>query len=199
METITITRALAKLKLLDKQITKAVQNGTFSNYTVGGKSILEQFTPQEDLQTVQDLITFRAKLKTGIMKSNSLTQVKIGDKSMTVVEAIETKDSIKYRESLLRKMKSDVAEVEENVEYGNNQVQERLDKMLVSSFGRDSKPKAEDIKSISEPFIASNGFKSVDNVKIQETIEKMESDIDIFVSEVDMILSESNAVTKIEV
>lgn len=199
MEKITVTRALAKLKLLDKQINKKIDGSLFSSYKVGGKNIKDEFNPVQDLQAVTDLIDFRAKLKTGIMKSNSTTFVQIGKVKMTVVEAIETKDSIAYRQSLLRKIKNDISNAEEAVEYGNEQVKDRLDKMLVSSFGRDSKPKEEDIKAISKPFLDNNEYELIKSDKIEKVIATMEDEIDTFISEVDMVLSESNAVTTIEV
>lgn len=197
METISITRALGQLKLLDKRISKAITAGNFANYTVGGKSYLDKFTPEADLQSVQDLINYRAKLKASIMVSNSTTDITIGETTMTVVEAIESKESIKYRKDLLRKMKSDVSNVESTVLMSNEQVQERLDRMLEASFGRDSKPTGTEFETVGKPFLDKNEFVSVDNVKIQETITKLENEIDTFEAEVDLVLSESNATTNI--
>ncbi len=198
-EKISITRALVSLKLMDKKILKATSSANFANYTVGGKSKLDVFEPVKYLQKVQDLINYRAQLKTAIMVSNSKTNIKIGKNKMTVVEAIETKDSIKYKRQLLTRMKSDVSDVEESVEYGNVEVQQRLDKMLNASFGRESKPNESDLAVISKPFLTKNEYKSVDNAKVQETIDLMEDEIDTFEAEVDMCLSESNAITLIEV
>jgi hypothetical protein len=199
MEKISVTRALGQLKLLDKKITKAVQAGNFSNYKVGGKSYIDKYTPVSDLQSVEDLIKQRAKLKTAIMVSNSVTVIKIGDKAMKVIEAIETKDSIQYRKLLLRKMKNDVAVVEQAVDTGNQEVQVRLDKMLISSYGRDVKPTGTEIETISKPFLDKNGLTLDHNEKIIDCIRSTEDEIDVFEAEVDLVLSESNAITLIKI
>ena len=197
MEKISITRALNTLKLLDKKISKSIESSQFANYTVGGKSYLDKYTPNEDLQSINDLISYRARLKSAIMASNAVTLVTVGDIKMTVVQAIETKDSIKYRKQLLRKIKQDLANVERIVTDTNEQVQVRLDRLVEASLGSD-KSKSE-YDAIAKPFLEKNEAKSVDSVKYDKIAKDLEAEIDLFESEVDLVLSESNATTFIEV
>lgn len=199
MEKITITRALAQLKLLDKRIEKAIQKSIFATYTVGGKQVQEPYKPQDDLKSVEDLIKYRAKLKSAIMESNAKTKVKIGKSKMSVVQAIEAKDSIKYKKLLLRKLRNDLRSVDGIVENINDDVKERLDQLVQVSFGKDIKTSGAEYDSIATPFLKKNEAKVVDSEKFKKIADELEEEIDTFESEVDLVLSESNAVTTIEV
>jgi hypothetical protein len=52
------------------------------------------------------LISRRATLKSAIMKSNATTKVTIGSKEMLVIDAIEMKETIKYKQAFLQQLKS---------------------------------------------------------------------------------------------
>jgi hypothetical protein len=195
----TITRALNTLKLLDKRIEKSINNSVFANFTIGGKSDLEKYTPKEDLQSVEDLISYRAKIKSSIMTSNSKTTVTIGNIKMSVVEAIESKDSIKYKKLLLKKIKTDLVNVARKVEYNNDDVKSRLDQLVQVSFGKDIKTNSGDYDSIALPFLKKNEAKDVDSSQYSDYAIALEDEISTFESEVDLVLSESNAVTTITV
>ena len=194
----TVTRALSTLKLLDKRINKSIANSIFANYTVGGVLDNDNYTPNEDLQAVNDLIQYRAKLKTAIMSSNSTTKVKVGKVKMTVVQAIETKDSILYKKNLLHKILGDLRRVTSDVELVNEDVKDRLDKIVQASFGSSEVSKSS-YESISKPFLEKNSAKTVDSEKFIRIALDLEEEIDTFESEVDLVLSESNATTTIEV
>jgi len=199
MEKITVTRALAQLKLLDKKIQKAINQSNFANYTIGGKLYLDEYTPDSDLQKVQDLIKYRSKLKSSIMKSNASTKITIpGLEEMTVIEAIEYKDSIRYKQQLLNKIKKDLDDVEYNVQSINEDVQHRLDQLIQVSFGKDIKVKGTEYESIAKPFLAKNEAKPVDSLKFYNIAKELESSIDTFLNEIDLTLSESNSTTFIE-
>lgn len=101
MESISITRALSELKLLDKRILKGIKDADFLSYEINKKNVLKTFEPKEQLQSVEDLIARRSTLKSKIMESNASTKVKIAGKEMLVIEAIEMKETIQYKKQLL--------------------------------------------------------------------------------------------------
>lgn len=196
MEKITITRALSKIKLLDKKINKNTSAGKFVTYKVGQK-IQEEITPIADFQSVQDLIKERNKLKVAVMLSNSTVEVSVGGDVYKVIEAIERKTSIKYDVSLLKALRNQLDNARYRVDDQNEDVQRRLDKLLEASVGKDGKQ--DDIKAIVEPFEKRNLAALEDQLGIEAKIEELETFIDDFLSEVDLSLSESNATTLIEV
>lgn len=199
MKNISITRALNELKLLDKRINKSIQENTFGAYVVNKISNVQDFNPKVQIQSINDLIQQRRKIKNAIMTSNSKTVVTIGDEKIFVTEAIELKDSIKYFKELNLNIKRDLGSTTEEVENINYRVQERLDSLLEANFGKDSKSK-NDFESISKPFLEKNEAKLHPDVDfVQKKQKELEEFIDTFESEVDFVLSESNSTTFIEV
>lgn len=196
---ITVTRALVELKTIDRRIKKAREGAVFITYKCGTEENSKQKITDTRLQQLTDLIEHRKKLKAAIVKSNATTMVTIGKHEYTVAEAIERKTSIEYEKELLRDMKTQLGNVTRQVESFNEKVQTKLDGMMEKSFGGNQKTNAEELKSFSESYLKTNRAEIVDPLSLAERIEKMETRIMDFESEVDLILSESNATTKITV
>ena len=199
MEKITITRALAELKLLDKRITKAIYDGNFVSYSINGKNTINTFKPLEEKQSIEALIARRAAIKAAIMKSNATTNVNIGGVEMLVIDAIEMKETIKYKQSFLQQLKQQQQSTKYTISSTNENVKARLDKLLEANFGKDSKTKAEEMEAISKPFLERNEAKLEDPLNLDSLIESLSEEILAFTSNVDYALSESNALTQIEI
>ena len=197
MEKITITRGLTTLKTLDKKITKATRNGNFVTFAVNGKNDTD-ITAVSDLQKVNDLINYRDRLKSAIAASNAVTKVKVGQDKMSVVAAIEQKTSVVYKAKLLQAMQVELAETRSNIDYHNQDTERRLDKLIEASVGSDTNKKDE-IEAISKPFMKRNEATLVDPLKIEDVITKLDEEIEDFLQNVDIALSESNSTTFIEV
>lgn len=202
----SITRALAELKLLDKKISKAINQGRYADVAVGKKAVRGFKTTEEfeqnvksQFQSVKDLINRRQQIKSEIVKSNAITVVEIAGEKMTVAEAIERKTSIQYEEQLLHKLKVDYNQANDLSIRENERVTNRLDTLLESNFGKDAKVKDTDVEAISKPFLETNEAKVVDPINVRVEIEKLEERINDFLMEVDFSLSDSNTITKIEI
>jgi hypothetical protein len=205
----TITRGLAELKLLDARINSAIQSTQF----IGGKKkssakVTPTQTVDEFNQSVQSayasvnkLIENRKVIKSAIVDSNAKTMVKIGEIEMTVADAIERKDSIKYDQMFLNQMINHFNQAVGQVNRENEKVQMKLDELLVASFGKEQKGKTGDneIEAIAKPFLQQNEFEIVDPLKLKDKIDKLQFDIQGFTSEVDYVLSESNSLNRISV
>lgn len=96
----------------------------------------------------------------------------------------------------LRKVR---AEITTSVEYHNQQVQAKLDRLLEVEFGKGQKSDVSHISSITDAFMKSNKAALIDPLNIDLRIEDLESMVDNFEREVDFALSESNATTHITV
>jgi len=75
-------------------------------------------------------------------------------------------------------------------------VESRLDKLLRTSVGDGNAAEAE---AISKPFLERNSAQLFDPLNIQGKIEALDAEIDDFLENVDVCLSESNSTTYIEV
>jgi hypothetical protein len=206
---ISITRALAELKLLNSRIERKIGESIFlAANKKSAKKVNNVFTKEEfvenakaDYQSVIDLIERRKKIKAAIVDSNAKTVVTIANKSMTVAEAIERKESIQYDKTLLNAMERQYNSVVAKVTSENEKVQQKLDDLLLTSFGKEGKQKAseDEIAVISKPYLEQNEFECIDPLEMAKKIRAMKEDIEGFTSEVDFILSESNTITKIEI
>lgn len=199
MEKISITRALTELKLLSKRITKAINDGKFISYSINGKNAINTFKPSEEKQSIEALISRRATLKSAIMKSNATTKVTIGSKEMLVIDAIEMKETIKYKQAFLQQLKSQQQNIRYTIQSTNENVQARLDKLLEANFGKESKTKSDEMGAIAKPFLERNEAKLEDPLNLDSLIESLSQEILEFTSNVDYVLSESNALTQIEI
>ncbi|KNY27788.1 hypothetical protein [Pseudobacteroides cellulosolvens] len=203
---LTITRALAELKLLDKRIRKEIEAAYFVAGVQKKKKIMGMYTKEEfsrrtqgEIDSIQYLIERRKVIKSAVVNSNAKTMVTIAGNTMTVAEAIERKTSIEYEKELLQKIKKRYHTAYNEVENANMQVKQKLDILLESNFGKDIKASANDVEAISKPYLEQNEWELVDTLGIVGRIEKFEKEIDEFEHEVDFVLSESNTITTIEI
>lgn len=200
----TITRALAELKLLDKKINKNIKETKFIATAVGSKPVVNYKSnadfisqAQAGYQSILDLIAQRDKIKSSIVDSNAKTLVEISGKSMTVATAIEKKSSIEYNQFLLAQLKNQLASANNTVENNNDKMQDKLDKILEASVGKDAKNS--DVDAITKPYKEQNETKLVDGINIQDKIDKLYDEVNGFITEVDFVLSTSNSTTYINV
>lgn len=197
---ISVTRALNNLKLLDSKINSKIQGAVFAAYEVNGKPSVQDFRPESDYQSVQDLIKERAKLKSAIMLSNTKTEVEINGKKMSVLDAIELKSSIQYEQILLRKLQQDYSKVNSNIENINARVQNTIDELVSKFAGKDAKTSTTESDSLVKSYKDTNEAKFVESkFDIIKVIKEKEEEIMTFISEVDLILSEANAKTMLDV
>lgn len=208
MRTITVTEGLTELKLLDARIDKAIVNVNFcgaakkSSDRIGAVS-KETFKDRckADFQSATDLIKNHAELKSKIVLSNAITKITVNGVEMTRAEGIEHKNSIEYEQNLLRKMKLDYAAATTLVDKENKKVDEKVDSLLTTLVGKDSAKKltAEEQDAVVKPYRLQNEYEFVDPIDLYDKIQKLEADIDGFLSNIDSQLTLSNAISFIEV
>ena len=201
---ISITRALTELKLLDSRITKAISEIKFAvcvtkntNYNINKNDFTSQAVSK--LQSLNDLIARREKLKSSIMKSNAVTCVKIGTKEMTVIEAIEMKKTIKHKEALLDVIKRQRLQVTKDFENHKAKVKQSIDANITQICSRDVKPDPSTIQDLTDMMWKNDPVEIYDPIGLDKTIEALTTEIEDFNSNVDFALSESNSLTLIEI
>ncbi len=172
----SVTQALAEVKLLEKRLQKTLDTETTQWIAVATKTRpvdvaeLKRRAQAAD-QSFMALVGRRDRLKQAIVKSNATTQVKIGEWTGTV----ET-----YK-----------AEQEE--------VNRRLDRMLTSELGKDVRTNPDTIAALTTTFRENNKVELVDPIHLADQIARFEEEIDTFVTNVDWVLSESNGRTMVSI
>lgn len=209
VETMTIHKALAELKILDGRIKKEIQNGSYcaankhSNEKINGIPI-ENFKKavQGTYDKVTDLINRRKAIKKAVVLSNAKTTVKIADVEYTVAEAIEMKNhGIEFESMLINIMDNQykAAQATVNLQNGDG-LEQRADQYVTAIYGqKEGKTNSADIDKVRKDFLEANSYEVIDPINVPEKLEELRKKIDTFMAEVDSALSVSNALTEITI
>jgi len=206
---ITVTRGLAELKLLDSRIRSCIAAGVFVGAVRGSKEIplnsavsKEQLTAQilSSKQQVEALIGRREAIKRAIIKSNGVTQVTLNGHEITVAEAIEKKASIQYQQLFINQLQAQYAHNTSLVNQQNTRVDQDIEKRVMAVYGNDKgKVTPEQHDLIAQAVKVESQAKLLDPLNAYEYLQSLKAGYEEFVTEVDFVLSESNARTTIEI
>ena len=198
-QTITVTRALSELNTIKKRLTKLTDGTTFLSTKVGGRAWRDHVhETKANWQAINDLMDRYERLKFAIITSNARTSVTIGERAYTVAEAIAMKECLQHKKSLLDHMRRARTDTDQTVQSHNETVRTKLDRLLELNFKAEKKTDESDIKTISEAYLKNNAVTVVDPLGLDQAIASLDDEIDSFTKEVDFSLSESNALTKLD-
>ena len=207
-ETMTIHKALSELKVLDSRIERAIDEITavtaskHNNAKISGMTVAEWCDEAKaKYQSAITLINRRNAIKRAITRSNAVTMVSINGVEYSVAEAIDMKaKGVEYQAKLTAVLKSQLAKYKRAADMENERLEARADEYLKSMYaGSDLKNMSDEIKKVRETFITAQTMELVDPLHAGETADKLQNDIDAFMSEVDSALSVSNALTTVDV
>jgi hypothetical protein len=199
-QSMSITQALAELKLLDKRINKSLDNVTWADIKTKSYPVdVEKFgkTVRAEFQSFNDLVKRRDTIKRAVVRANAATRVKIGTWEGTVAEAIEYKTSISYKKRLLDVMRSQLISAMREFKEQQESVDARLEKLLHSELGKDVKTSPETITALTGSFRENNKVELVDPLGLSDRAKELEEEIETFETNVDWVLSETNGKTMI--
>lgn len=211
-EKMTVHKALAELKTMDDRIMKSIRDNTYvlavkhSAEKINGMTV-QNFKDKmkSGYQKATDLIARRDAMKRAVVLSNANTKIKVGDKEMTVCEAIEMKNhGMEFRSALLRQMNS--AYVSAQAELNRNSgetLEKKAEKYVldvINAQPKDSKMSvdSEAMKALRKTYIENNTYDLIDPMDVAKIMEALDAEINEFNAEVDAALSVSNALTIIE-
>jgi hypothetical protein len=199
----SVHRGLAELKLYDNKINSVMLNpfiasAKMSDKTIGGKTIEEvEDDIDGNFHKLIALIKNRDALKSAIVKSNAETTVMIGSQEMTVAEAIERKGSISYKRTFLNILTKQFTAVNNFVNNSNEQLQPKLENHLQSVLAE--KRDVETVKQLTKLFEDKHKYILIDPCHVQNYISRLTEEVEEFSTQVDYVLSESNATTFFDV
>lgn len=207
-EKMTIHKALAELKVLDKRIVDAMSDAIFVANKKNNQEKVYGQTPDAFNKSafvaydkISDLIKRRNAIKSAINVSNAATKVEIGGVSYTVVEAIDKKNHgmefyVELRDYIVNQWNRAKIEMEKN----NSQLQAKAEKFTTDMMGgKENAVKGEDYDACVNTYIKSNSVEMLDPIGIEKKIAELDDMINSFMPEVDAALSVSNALTTIEI
>merc|ERR1711871_1165500 len=205
MQTMSIARGLKELKTLDKRVRDSITKNANRVVTASIKGRQSHELDTGICDRVLALMERRRAIKAAITSSNATHSIEIGTgqhkKRWLVSEAIERQRATKeYDKLYIGELRRQLAEAQRIVENEEEARDRRLDSHLQSLCGRDStRTRADDVEAITEVFIKNNTVELVDPLKIGDKIAALESELSEFEENVDVALSEHNAITTIEI
>mgnify|MGYP006968284020 FL=1 len=209
VETMTVHKALAELKLLDSRIEKAIAEGVYcvankhSNDKIGGVLIDEYIKiMQGGYDKAIDLINRRKAIKRAVVLSNAVTKVSIAGDEYTVAEAIEMKNhGVDFDKLLMNTMNAQYRNAQMQIKQENGKdLEQRAEQYVTAIYGqKEGKTNTADIEKVKADFLKSNQYELVDPLHVLDKIEGLEKKINDFMAEVDSALSVSNALTEITI
>lgn len=206
----SLHRALAELKLIDARIASGIQKIVPVELVNNGKLLslpqtVDQFESAAvaSYTSVEDLIKRKVLIKSKLVEANAMVTVTIGEKEMTIAEAINYRNVVELKTLLLNHFKAHYKKVMATYISNNEKIKEQAMKNAEIMLGKDTagakKPTDEDVKALTEPFIARHKVDLVDPLKLEKKIEELETEINQFNTEIDYVLSEANSTTFIEI
>lgn len=208
---ITIHRALAELKLLEKRIDKEIRGASFcvaarnTETKLNGTTVEEyKINSQAALDSISDMIKRRDSIKNAIAKLNATTIVIINGKEYTVAEAIwMNQQGIDSKKQLLAKLQEQYSYAVTNMDTFNARLADKADEAVLRMMGSDSKDtkavKSDDFIKMKESYMNMGSWSMFSGFDIKKKIDELQTEIDIFTAEVDAALSTSNATTMIDI
>lgn len=211
-EKMTVHKALAELKTMDDRISKAISSTT---YVLAAKHSAEKINGvkvndfkdkmRSGYQKVTDLIRRRDAMKRAVVLSNAVTKVKIGDKEMTIAEAIESKNhGMEFKSELLNAMSRAYTQAQSELTRNGGEALEKKAEQyvlaVIAAQPKDSKMSVDSdaMKALRQTYIENNTYDLLDPLDVAKVMEALDAEINEFNAEVDAALSCSNALTVIE-
>jgi len=207
-EQMTVHKALSELKIIGDRIYNAIEETTFvianrhSNSKIHGVDIKEFVrTMKAKHQSIEDLIKRRDALKRAVVSSNAITKVTIAGVEYTVAEAIEMKNTgISYKADLVSSMREQYNDATNRCARENEVLARKADEYIMGMYqSKDITKMSEDMQRARNEYITQNTYELVESIKILEEISNLDEELAKFTSEVDSVLSVSNALTTITV
>lgn len=208
VETMTVHKALAELKVLDSRITSAIRDASFvtakknNQDKVKGQTV-DQFAEKakSNYDKVRDLIKRRNAIKDAVNESNANTLVSIAGKEYSVVKAIDKKNhGMDYYVQLRDMLAEQFAFHKKELETHNVSLQQKAERFVTDLMGnRESKVDSSTYDDAVRTYINSNTVEMIDPIGIENKIAELDKMINSFMPEVDAALSVSNALTTITI
>lgn len=206
MAKISITRGLTELKTIKKRLKEKIEGTVFIGMYRGAEEKLAsgllksqmKAETESSLQSIMALIERQSKIKAAIAESNIKTKVMLNKKEMTVEECIAQKSSIEIKEALLVSLKGQLQTADRTISAANQKVEDSIENILKNQ-GIGVNKNSPEVETYIKSYRSVNEISLFDPIKIRELITSLTDEINNFKSEVDFVLSESNARTEIEI
>lgn len=209
-EKMTLTQALATLKVIDKRTQFEIDHGLYCGTKKHADTVFNGM-PVEDAKKamlatydkVTSLINRRHAIKKALTQANAETKITVAGKTMTIAEAIYLKSAIRINKEFLKAMVTSY-NLSVAAAHNNNDIalSNACDKYIQSLFGNTTDTTNNSSAVIAEArakFIESQTSEVFSGFPIADVIEQMKDSIDAFEADVDAAITVANSTTTITI
>lgn len=202
MSSISVTQALAEIKLTRSRMDNALDHTSFIKLKKKRDMIdVARFSKESiaSFQSYTDLVKRYNKLKSAVVQSNAVTTVRIAGNEYTVADAVERKRTVEFDKQLLTVLQTQYDKVK--TEYDQHMITEqaRVERLVTTELSKDNKTNVEVVNQLTETFLAQNRAEILDPLGLADQIRDLKRSIEEFETQVDWVLSESNGKTLIQI
>ena len=198
----SITRALAQVKLIESKLGRAFAgfdveiNGKlkyFPNFTT------EQFEKEAlvEVNSFEDLFKNRLKIKSAIARANIDTKILLLGTEYSIIELIDLKNSSQYKKNVYTNLINNYNKCKSEDVNQDVKIENEVSKQVEVANSNKTQVSKDLTTTLTETYKTLWGGKII-GLDINK-ISKEKEDLDKLVAEIDMILSEINSKTEIEV
>jgi hypothetical protein len=202
MSSISVTQALAEIKLTRSRMENALDQTVFIKLKKKRDMMdVARFSKEavSSFQSYTDLVKRYNTLKSAIVQSNAVTTVRIAGNVYTVADAVERKRTVEFDKQLLTVLRTQYDKVK--TEYDQHMITEqaRVERLVTTELSKDNKTNVDVVNQLTETFLAQNRAEIVDPLGLADQIRDLKRSIEEFETQVDWVLSESNGKTLIQI
>lgn len=202
---LTLTRCLSEIKKLEAELANVpvfVRVAANKNDRVEGVlQSADEFarTSQSDWDQYLEKSERLILLKVARNKANVSTVVMVGGKEVSMDEAIARKALVPVLKNMIAQVKRNISTVEQQVQKSENEVQSAIDKNVNAASASGTPLSEAQTQVLRQMYESSLGKKMVLGENIKAALKNVEDEINKFELEIDYVLSEANATTKVTV
>ena len=204
-QVLSLTRCLAEIKKLEADLANVpvfVRIAANKNDRVEGVlQNAEEFAraSQSDWDQYVGKTERLIKLKVARNKANVSTMVKVGGKDVSMDEAIARKALVPVLKNAIAQVKRHISTVEQQVQKSESEVQAAIDKNVNAASSSGTPLTDSQVQILREMYERSLGKRMVLGTNIKTAMKTIEDEVNNFELEIDYVLSEANATTKVSV
>jgi hypothetical protein len=197
----SLHRVIAEIKATEQKLSQ-IASGAFV-FTVPVDSTADtdeaKRLSQSNFDNIQALLKKLAVLKAERNKANATTKVKIAGIEMTIDEALARKAANVYRLTFLNTLRAQMNNGKARVDQVQAQIEAKIAQQVAGASSGTKKANEDEIQVFRTLAERNTKIAVVTFDGLKDQIDAIAKELEQFATEVDYVLSEANAVTKVEV
>lgn len=200
----SLHRVIAEIKNLEAKLNEIsaavfVTAGVDSDNKPYGEVNQEaKVKSQAALDRIMSNIDNLASLKSARNKANSEVKVTINGKSMSIDEALAMKAAIHHRQTLTTVIMNQFNLAQRKVDLANQVIEQKVNTQLATVLANRT-PSPEDLKTLRDTIEKDQKQVLVFGDNVKTAVDRINGEVESFLTQVDFVLSEANATNSVEV